>query len=352
MVRIFVWIKDKWKHRNRRKTQKNIRQASQIHQQLHETLQLHDTPNPLFAESTKYTESTESTKQSKCTIKERCSCTIKERCSCTKGVVVKPSDIVLGKLINTGTFSRVVLATHTPPHTTRHHTQVAVKILDKNCLNTPSITKQEIEIHSSLRHENIVQYLGSYEDNYCTYIVLEYIEGKDLFEHGKTHPNGRIPTNLAIQYLKNIIDGVMYLHKKEFIHRDIKPENILINIPRNIAKLSDFGLAQSVTDPKELKVSGTIYYMAPETISGIVQNYKVDIWAIGLLIYEMLTGSSPFMHDKPSEVFRKIYANNIYYPDYINKDANNLISKMVVSNPANRITLENALKHNWITKTT
>jgi serine/threonine protein kinase len=260
---------------------------------------------------------------------------------------IKISDIVLGDLINTGTFSKVTSATY-------KNEKVAIKIIKKNASPTTNIIiQEEIAIHSSLKHPNIVKCFGSYEDSCNVYIVLEYV-GEDLFEYARrTYPESMIPNNMASIYANDIINAVMYCHANGIIHRDIKTENVVIDPMKNTTKLIDFGL--SIRNGNSIgtdRFSGTIYYMAPEMVEGIQQDYRIDIWAIGILIYEMLTGGCPFMSDDNSiiTICNRIRENCIYYPTDINDDAKDLITKILISNPYERIELDKALQHDWFNK--
>jgi serine/threonine protein kinase len=267
----------------------------------------------------------------------------------TSKIHLKSEHFTFGSEINTGTFSKVVSAK-------RHgkFKKVAIKILTKNTCNTQSIIDLEIGIHSKLKHKNIIKYMGSYQDDNNFYIVLEYIKGLDLYEYIQSLSEKRLSTNTAIKYAKDIIEAIMYCHSKNVIHRDIKPENILIDKKTNIAKLIDFGLARDF-DSNEFNCSGTLLYMAPEVINNQRQDKMIDIWAMGLVIYEMLTGTASFTGrhtDDTDDICRNILACTIFYPKYVTNTAIDLISKMVVINPSKRLELENVLKHPWFTQTT
>jgi serine/threonine protein kinase len=247
------------------------------------------------------------------------------------------SQFVLGIEINAGNFSKVYIAKY------KEYKDVAIKVVEKNDINTQIGVNREIEIHSKLNHKNIVKYLGSYQDNCNFYIVLEYIKGPDLFEHLQSFPNAQLPNNLAKKYTKDIITAVIHCHKVGIIHRDIKPENILITDDDTV-KLIDFGLASKGNSNDH---SGTIYYGSPEIYKGLLQTKAVDIWAIGIVIFEMLAGYVPFNGFINDITINAICRNLIIYPTYLPPSAIDLIRKILVSNPFERINLEKALKHNW-----
>ena len=162
------------------------------------------------------------------------------------------------------------------------------------------------------------------------------------------------------QYIKEIISAVKYLHSLNppIIHRDIKPENILIDQNGN-CKLGDFGLAKYENEKninEEDNYCGTLEYLAPETLNNNLKQGKgVDIWSIGILLFEMLTGRPPFKIEKDK---LDLYKNNndsklwkIKWTDDFPKLAKDLISRILVPNPENRLNLDQILSHQWFIDT-
>ena len=127
-----------------------------------------------------------------------------------------------------------------------------------------------------------------YEDS-IQYIVLEYAENSSLFFYINAQKG--LPENIALRFLYQVICGVNYLHKNNIIHRDIKPENLLLDSNMNI-KICDFGWScyHSMGDNLRDSICGTFEYMSPEIVGNVKHDYKVDIWCLGILFYELLHG--------------------------------------------------------------
>ncbi len=182
--------------------------------------------------------------------------------------------------------------------------KVAVKILSPNYAGDRNFVarfKREAQILTKLDHANIVDIYdwGKFDNSY--YIVMEYVQGislKELIER-----KGSIDPNIAADYAIQICDALSIAHKNNLIHRDIKPQNILIT-PDDIVKVTDFGIAKSLnTDiTRTLNIVGTAHYISPEQVGGDVLDNRTDIYSLGVVIYEMLTGDLPFRGDTSIDI--------------------------------------------------
>jgi eukaryotic-like serine/threonine-protein kinase len=174
--------------------------------------------------------------------------------------------------------------------------KVAVKILSSNYASDRSFVarfKSEAQVLARLNHPNIVQVYdwGEYKGSY--YICIEYIEGESLKEI--IEKRGPLPPGTVADYAIQISNALLTAHRNSLIHRDIKPQNILIT-PDGKAKVADFGIAKSLIPDvtRTLNIMGTAHYISPEQAKGEVLDHRTDIYSLGIVMYEMLTGDVPF----------------------------------------------------------
>ena len=231
---------------------------------------------------------------------------------------------------------------------------VAIKVIDKDDENSDAI-KKEFSIQSEFESPYIVNIISYFEDSERFILVIEYVNGGELFE--AIIKNGAFTEYKAATIIQQTLFGLKILHDNNVIHRDLKPENILLAIDdskdETTAKISDFGLADMFSEQKMSKYCGTEGYAAPEIMLHIPYDKSVDIWSLGVIVYVLLTGSLPFDAEDSFELTKQICKCN---PDYtsskwsnISKSAIDFIQQMLQFEPEKRITVEAALKHDWIT---
>ncbi len=180
---------------------------------------------------------------------------------------------------------------------------VAVKMLKEEYLNDKEFLRRfdrEARARLELSHENIVRAYGVGEDNGVPYIVLEYVEGKTLKDLIQESPGGHLSVQQAIGICSQILDALSYAHTHGIIHRDVKPQNVIVT-NRGKAKLADFGIAREVTASTVTfsgkNVIGSVHYISPEQAKGLPATVESDIYSAGISLYEMLTGTVPFIGD-------------------------------------------------------
>ena len=180
---------------------------------------------------------------------------------------------------------------------------VAVKMLKEEYLNDQEFLRRferEAKASLALSHENIVRAYGVGDDNGVPYIVLEYVEGKTLKELIRESPGGHLSVQQAIGICSQILDALSYAHAHGIIHRDVKPQNVIVT-NRGRAKLADFGIAREVTASTVTfsgkNVIGSVHYISPEQAKGLPVTEESDIYSAGISLYEMLTGTVPFIGD-------------------------------------------------------
>ena len=270
--------------------------------------------------------------------------------SVLKGLESEPkiSDFNLLKELGAGSFGRVLLVQHKITQA-----KYAIKAIDKrnkaNIQEKPYF-RREIEIMYRVHHPNVVKLFGHFEDNNYCYFIMEYIAGGNIYA---LVPKSRsISTQQIASIMKDVISAVYFLHHMhpKIVHRDIKPENVLLD-KGMVAKLTDFGWSNYMQgDIKRTTVCGTPVYLAPEIINNQGHDEHVDIWCIGVLLFELMAGFSPWQGDDVQTVRYNISRLKIRWPRDMERDAMDLISKILKYNPEERLSLRQMLAHPFFNK--
>ena len=251
------------------------------------------------------------------------------------------------KTIGKGTFGTVRLAENI-----QTGQEVAIKILEKVKilqLEDKTRVEREIKILKCLRHSNIVHLYSVIQTDQALYLIMEYVPGKELFDYIIT--NKRLSEIEACKFYQQIISGVEYLHKLKIVHRDIKPENLLLDAKTNDLKIVDFGLSNifdSAYNNMLKSACGSPCYAAPEMLGG--KEYlapPVDIWSSGIVLYAMLCGYLPFEHEDNEELYKKICKGKFTLPPFLSDNAKDLLTKILNTDPTQRITIPNIKQHPW-----
>ena len=232
----------------------------------------------------------------------------------------------IGKPLGKGKFGRVYLAKERSTGFV-----CALKVLHKSELQQGKVEKQvrrEIEIHSNLRHPNIISFYGHFHDSKRVFLILEFAGKGELYKH--LRKENKFPEWKAAQYIAQMAAALKYLHNKHVMHRDIKPENILVGIHGEI-KISDFGWSVHAPNNRRNTMCGTLDYLPPEMIKpGSQENFyneKVDLWSLGVLTYEFLMGEAPF-EDTPVMTQRRIARGEMTVPKFVSPEARDLIERV------------------------
>ena len=254
-------------------------------------------------------------------------------------------DFTILSTIGEGSFGKVFLVIHNK--TKSKYAIKRISKLDKNNQEGKSYFKREIEIMYKIHQNNTVRLFNHFEDNEFCYFVMEYIENGNLFDQPIWKNNKCFPSSDVAKIIKDIICAIYYLHNMDppIIHRDIKPENVLID-KNGTAKLTDFGWSNYV-DSNEIRRTycGTPVYLAPEMIEEKGHDEHLDIWCLGVLIFELLTGTVPFKGKDSVSLNNNILSLKIGWPKDISNTAKNLILKILKREPLERISLVDMLKH-------
>ena len=260
------------------------------------------------------------------------------------------TDFQIIKELGSGSYGQVYLVYHKITKI-----KYALKAIDKNDKSNKKEKHyfyREIEIMYKIQHPNVVKLYGHFEDNNFCYFILEYIPNGNIYKLIPKHGRKRLDNKNIASIIKDVISAVYYLHNMNppIIHRDIKPENILLD-ENNQAKLTDFGWSNYLnSNHKRNTLCGTPIYLSPEVINQKGHDEKVDIWCIGVLLFELSTGKVPFEGNDLQTLKRNINNVNINWPRDINLEAKNLISKILKFDPSSRISLREMLLHPYFTK--
>jgi len=204
--------------------------------------------------------------------------------------------------------------------------------------------EREIVIMKLIEHPNIMSLYDIWENRGELYLVLEYVEGGELFDY--VMRNRALPEAEAVRLLRQLIAGLAYCHRFNICHRDLKPENILLDADHNI-KIADFGMAAMQPDGQYLTTScGSPHYAAPEIVSGKQYHGNTsDIWSVGIILYAMLNGFLPFDGRDIHDTLRLVRKGEYYLSPNLSQEASDLIQKMLQKNPDNRITMDEIWSH-------
>mmetsp|Transcript_98946 Transcript_98946/g.284269 ORF Transcript_98946/g.284269 Transcript_98946/m.284269 type:complete len:360 (-) Transcript_98946:79-1158(-) len=258
------------------------------------------------------------------------------------------ADFDLRATVGTGTFGRVRVV---KIKGSKDRTPLALKIMKKSeviRLKQVEHIKAETGILATIEHPFIVNLLATFQDESRLFLLLEFINGGELFSH--LRKEGRLQDPDAKFYAGEITLAFAYLHGKNIIYRDLKPENLLIDCDGHM-KVTDFGFAKVVED-RTWTLCGTPEYLAPEIIQSKGHGRAVDWWALGILIFEMLAGYPPFYDENPFGIYQKVLAGRIDFPKHFDVKAKDLIKRLLTHDRAKRFGClkngaEDIQKHKW-----
>ena len=251
-----------------------------------------------------------------------------------------------GRLLGKGAFGKVNLALHIASGKL-----VAIKSFNKKKLSKENSIRKimnEIEVLKKLR-KNIFcsRIYDTFQTETHILIVMEFICA-DLLDFIRKRE--KLDEKKAKIIFKQIILGLKYMHKNNIVHRDIKLDNLLLDLTNTI-KICDFGVSKILSSPNELMQDhcGTPAYIAPEVFEDLgYYGYGCDIWSLGVTLYYMLEGEQPFKGQTIEELKRNVFSKNYKKIDFISKEGDDLLDKMLTINPDERITLDEIMKHKWI----
>ena len=249
------------------------------------------------------------------------------------------------KKIGKGSFSNVFKA-----HKLNDENEFyAIKIISLKNLSDKIIdnVKKEINIMLKINHENIIKLHETIVTQKYIYLIMDFCDGGDLYKFIKK--NGKLTEEESKKYFLEISKGLYFLYSNNLIHRDLKPHNILIT-SNNILKICDFGFVKESNENMLYDtLCGSPIYMAPEILKYKKYDSKVDLWSMGIILFEMLTSKPPFIGVNHIDLIRVIDSTELTIPDNItiSNDCNDLLKSLIVVDPNFRISFDNFFKHSF-----
>ncbi|EAS34359.1 AGC/PKA protein kinase [Coccidioides immitis RS] len=262
------------------------------------------------------------------------------------------NDFTLRRTLGTGSFGRVHLVQSV--HNQRFY---AIKVLKKQQvvkMKQVEHTNDERRMLERVKHPFLITLWGTFQDAKNLYMVMDFVEGGELFS--LLRKSQRFPNPVAKFYAAEVTLALEYLHSQNIVYRDLKPENLLLDRHGHL-KITDFGFAKEVRDIT-WTLCGTPDYLAPEVVSSKGYNKSVDWWSLGILIFEMLCGFTPFWDSgSPMKIYENIVHGRVKYPPFLVPDARDLLSQLITPDLTKRLGnlrggSEDVKNHAWFSEVT
>ncbi|XP_047419169.1 serine/threonine-protein kinase SIK1 isoform X2 [Sciurus carolinensis] len=248
------------------------------------------------------------------------------------------------RTLGKGNFAVVKLARHRVTKT-----QVAIKIIDKTRLDSSNLEKiyREVQLMKLLNHPHIIKLYQVMETKDMLYIVTEFAKNGEMFDYLTS--NGHLSENEARKKFWQILSAVEYCHNHHIVHRDLKTENLLLDSNMDI-KLADFGFGNFYNPGEPLSTwCGSPPYAAPEVFEGKeYEGPQLDIWSLGVVLYVLVCGSLPFDGPNLPTLRQRVLEGRFRIPFFMSQDCETLIRRMLVVDPAKRITIAQIWQHRWM----
>jgi serine/threonine-protein kinase ULK/ATG1 len=258
--------------------------------------------------------------------------------------------LIFKNKIGKGTFSSVYKGIDS-----EKNIYVAVKKINRKGIDKMrKYIDKEIEIMKKLDHPNIIKLYDVIYDTRDSqeniYLILEYCPNGDLSHF--FNKNIKTNENESRHYVKQLSDGLKYLTENNIFHRDLKPQNILVG-EGNILKITDFGFAKSVNSSDISETfCGSPLYMAPEILTYQKYNHNADLWSVGVILYELLTGETPYTGNNLYDLVYNMKNNEVRIPNYKNlsSECKHLLFSLLQKDPDKRISWDKFYEHPWFTE--
>ncbi|XP_061884132.1 myosin light chain kinase 3 [Entelurus aequoreus] len=230
---------------------------------------------------------------------------------------------------------------------------LAAKIIRAKSQKEKDLVRNEIQVMNQLNHSNLIQLYAAFESRHDIILVMEYVEGGELFDR-IIDENCNLTEFDTVLFIRQICEGLQYMHKMYILHLDLKPENILcVSRATNKIKIIDFGLARRYRPREKLKVNfGTPEFLAPEVINYEFVSFPTDMWSLGVITYMLLSGLSPFLGDDDNETLNNILACQWNFEEEeftdVSDEAKDFITRLLVKSKSWRMGAAESLRHPWL----
>ncbi|XP_070276207.1 myosin light chain kinase 2, skeletal/cardiac muscle [Myotis yumanensis] len=231
--------------------------------------------------------------------------------------------------------------------------KLAAKVIKKQTPKDKEMVMLEIEVMNQLNHRNLIQLYAAIETPHDIILFLEYIEGGELFERIVDEDYQLTEVDTMV-FVRQICDGILFMHEMQVLHLDLKPENILcVNNTGHLVKIIDFGLARRYNPNEKMKVNfGTPEFLSPEVVNYDQISDKTDMWSMGVITYMLLSGLSPFLGDDDTETLNNVLAANWYFDEEtfeaVSDEAKDFVSHLIVKDQGARMSAAQCLAHPWL----
>ncbi|NXC32745.1 MYLK2 kinase, partial [Campylorhamphus procurvoides] len=231
--------------------------------------------------------------------------------------------------------------------------KLAAKVIRKQGPKDKEMVLLEIDVMNQLNHRNLIQLYDAIETPREIILFMEFVEGGELFER-IIDDDYQLTEVDCMVFVRQICEGIRFMHHMNVLHLDLKPENILcVSTTGHMVKIIDFGLARRYNPSEKLKVNfGTPEFLSPEVVNYEQVSYSTDMWSMGVITYMLLSGLSPFLGDDDTETLNNVLAANWYFDEEnfesVSNEAKDFVSKLIIKDKSARMSANQCLQHPWL----
>ncbi|XP_068272167.1 myosin light chain kinase 2, skeletal/cardiac muscle [Nyctibius grandis] len=231
--------------------------------------------------------------------------------------------------------------------------KLAAKVIRKQGAKDKEMVLLEIDVMNQLNHRNLIQLYDAIETPREIILFMEFVEGGELFERIIDDDYHLTEVDCMV-FVRQICEGIRFMHHMRVLHLDLKPENILcVTATGHMVKIIDFGLARRYNPQEKLKVNfGTPEFLSPEVVNYEQVSYSTDMWSMGVITYMLLSGLSPFLGDNDTETLNNVLAANWYFDEEtfesVSEEAKDFVSNLIIKEKSARMSAGQCLQHPWL----